>query len=442
MSALLPVPGLTKPAKPKPVRTVETILPSGLRVIAVRRPTVPMVEVRLRIPFFATQSSFRARASLLSNSMLTGTGTHDRAGLAVALGELGADLSVGVDADRLLLASSVLATGLPALLRLYGEVLTDASYPATEVKGERERLIERITISRSSAGTMAGEALAQRMAQHHPYGQTLPDVEQVETVTAAQLRTIHAQRVLPAGATLVLVGDLSPARTLATVEAALANWVQSPDSRDGVRPKPVPALRQLPMLVVDRPGSVQTAFRYGGVAVARSDSRYPALQLANLAFGGYFSSRWVENIRERQGYSYSPRSYLDHAVLASTFGLAADVATEVTAPAVLETLYELGRISSLPISDIELESVRQYAIGSLALSISTQAGLASTISALTASGLGVDWLISHPTRLLQVTAEEVAAAAAEFLAPRKLVGVAVGDLDKISDRLAGIVEVE
>lgn len=439
MTALLPVPALTKPAKPKPVRTVETVLPSGLRVIAVRRPSVPIVEVRLRIPFFSTKPTHRARASLLSNSILTGTGSHDRAGLAIALGELGADLSTAVDADRLLLSASTLSSGLPALLRLYAEVLTDARYPAGEVTGERARLVERVTMTRSQAGTQAGESIAQRLAPGHPYGHTLPSVEDVMATTPAQLRALHASMVQPTGATLVLVGDLSPTRTLEMVETALSSWTGSPA---GGKLVPAPPVRQLPLLIVDRPGSVQTSFRFSGAAVPRKDPRFPALQLANLAFGGYFCSRWVENIREDKGYSYSPRSYLDLAPLGSTFGLMADVATEVTAPAVLETLYELGRISSLPITPTELESVRQYAIGSLAFSTSTQAGLASTITALAASGLDADWLTTHPTQLLEVSAEDVAEAAAEFLAPRRLIAVAVGDAGVITAPLTNILEVE
>jgi predicted Zn-dependent peptidase len=166
------------------------------------------------------------------------------------------------------------------------------------------------------------------------------------------------------------------------------------------------------------------------------------LQLANLAFGGYFCSRWVENVREDKGYSYSPRSIIEHAVLASSFTVAADVATAVTAPAVLETLYELGRMASLPITAAELDSVQQYAIGSLALSTATQAGLASTITGLLAMGLDVGWLASHPARVLKVGVDEVAEVAAEFLAPRNLVSVAVGDAAAITDGLANLVEVE
>jgi predicted Zn-dependent peptidase len=187
---------------------------------------------------------------------------------------------------------------------------------------------------------------------------------------------------------------------------------------------------------------VQTSLRFGGAALSRDDPRYPALQLANLAFGGYFCSRWVENVREEKGYSYSPRSAIEHSALASNFMLAADVATAVTAPAVLETLYELARIAALPISAAELDSVQQYAIGSLALSTATQSGLASMISNLLGGGLDVEWLTSHPARVLKVRIEDVAEVCAEFLAPRNLVGVAVGDAAAITGPLAGIIEVE
>ena len=83
MTDLLPVPGLTTPKKPKRVRTSELTLPSGLRVVAVRRPTVPMVEVRLVVPFFSTKPTHHARATLLASAMVTGTATRNRVELAL-----------------------------------------------------------------------------------------------------------------------------------------------------------------------------------------------------------------------------------------------------------------------------------------------------------------------------------------------------------------------
>ena len=70
-------------------------------------------------------------------------------------------------------------------------------------------------------------------------------------------------------------------------------------------------------MLADRPGSVQSSMRLALPAVGRTHPDHAALQLANLVFGGYFSSRWVENIREDKGYTYSPHSVVEHSVAGS-----------------------------------------------------------------------------------------------------------------------------
>jgi predicted Zn-dependent peptidase len=237
----------------------------------------------------------------------------------------------------------------------------------------------------------------------------------------------------------VIVGDLDPDAMLDQVEAALASWVGTVPESD-VAALPEPAAGSL--LIVDRPGSVQSSLRMGTHALGRSDPGYPALQLANLIFGGYFSSRWTENIREDKGYTYGPHSRVDHHVLGSTLMFDVEVATEVTGPSLLETRYELGRIASLPVTAAEVDAVRQYAIGTLALGTATQAGLASTLSALSATGLGLDWVIDHPARLAAVSVEDVSAAATEFFAPARLTSVIVGDAATITAPLALLGPVE
>ena len=78
----------------------------------------------------------------------------------------------------------------------------------------------------------------------------------------------------------------------------------------------------------------------------------------------------------------------------------------------------------------------------LALSTATQSGLATHIGALLSTGMELDWLAEHPARLLKVTAAEVAEAAAQFLAPRRLVSVAVGDAGQITGPLSAVTEIE
>ncbi len=434
-----PIPDLTPPRKARKLSVVERTLPNGLRVVAVRKPGVPLAEVRLRMPALSARPTHPARVTLLSDTLLTGAGSLDRAGVAETIQSLGGDLSVSVDADRLMLSGNVLSTNLPALLRLVATLLTEATYPRQEVATERDRLVERLTIARSRPGVIAAEALALRMWGAHPYALDLPQAEAVAAATAAQVRRVHQDLVRPDGAVLVIVGDISPSRVLDQVDKALSGWTGAPA---GGRVPALPATSGGPLLIVDRPGSVQSSLRMGGAAVPRSDPRYPALQLANLVFGGYFSSRWTENIREDKGYTYGPHSRIEHHALGSVLMLDVEVATDVTAPSLLETRYELGRIASLPVTDAEVAAVRQYAIGTLALSTATQAGLASTLVALSAFGLGLDWVLEHPGRLSATSVEEVSAAAAEFFGPARLASVVVGDAGTIAGPLAALGDVE
>lgn len=431
--ALGPAPRLVKP------RLAERILDNGLRVVAVRQPGVPLIELRLRIPFAATGSAHPARSSVLADTLLTGTATHSQVEIAEILQASGAELGVGVDADRLMVSGNLLRTGLRSVLDVVADVVTAAAYPAHEVAGERDRLADRITMARTQPDVLAREALDRRIYGSHPYGFELPDVEAVRRVTPASLRTLHRRLVVPAGATLVLVGDLSPARAIGTVERALTDWTG--DAGDAVVAD-IPAIEPGPTLIVDRPGSVQSSIRLGGPAIGRADPAYPGLQLANLIYGGYFSSRLTENIREDKGYTYSPISRISHAPGGSTLVTQADVATEVTAPALVEIGYELGRISTLPVTVDELDAVRQYAVGSLTLSVATQSGLASTLSALSGVGLDIEWLREHPARLAAVTREQVAEQAARFLRPSGSVTVVLGDAATIAEQVGALGPVE
>lgn len=446
MTAARTVPALA-PSRPLRLPQVsDTVLPNGLRVLAVRRPGVPLVEVRLRVPSPTPSgraaAAHRARTQLLADTLLLGTERRDAAQLATDLQALGGELGTGADADRVSIGGSVLAPGLPALLELLAEVLTSASYPRVEVAGERDRLISELAIHRAQAGVLAREALLAALHGDHPYGRDLPTSEEVGAVTPAQLRALHAARLAPAGSALVLVGDLTPARLTAAAEKALSGWASTRPAPAPVAAPPVPDGPAVGSVrLVHRPGAVQSTLRWSRAVPDRSSPDYPALVLANLVFGGYFSSRWVANIREDKGWTYSPHSTIEHLPAVSRLVVAADVTTEFTAASVLETFAELGRVATLRVPDAELDQARRYASGSLSLGTSSQAGLASTLVALAGAGLGLPWLRDHLAALQRVTPEQVLEAGRAHLAPTGLTGVVVGDADVVTGPLGAVVPV-
>ena len=186
---------------------------------------------------------------------------------------------------------------------------------------------------------------------------------------------------------------------------------------------------------------MQSNLRVGGRAPRRTDDWYAAGQLANGIYGGSFSSRLTQNIREDKGYTYSPYSGIRHLRGDSRVVTSAEVATEVTAPAMVEVLYELGRIAALPPKPDELEATVQYLTGTLALGTATQTGLADTLADLLSDGKSVDWLQEYPARLAATTPEEVMEAGARMFAPASMVSVVVGDADVVEPGLAMLTEV-
>jgi predicted Zn-dependent peptidase len=429
------LPDLVPDAKLKLPRQAERTLPGGLTVIAIRRTAVPLVELRLRVPF---SKAPLPRATLLSQALFTGTGTMSSVDIAAELQAVGGGLSAGLDPDRLLVTGNALASGLDRMLEILAAVLTDPTYPNAEVATERDRLVDYINVALTQPAHIARTALLKRMYGKHPYANQTPEPEQVRAVRPAQLRGLHADRVRPDGAVLVLVGDINPEKAIDAAEKALGSWTGP--GRDESVPD-TPPLEPGPLLLVDRPGAVQSSLRMALPALPRTDPQYAALQLANMVFGGYFSSRWVENMREDKGYTYGPHTSIEHYLAGSALLVSAEVATEVTGPSLLETLYELGRIASLPPGEDELEQARRYALGTLRLGMSTQAGLAGLASIYSSFGLRLEHLREHSAALATATREEVAEVAARFLTPTQAVTVVLGDAEKVAAPLAALTQV-
>ena len=219
-----PVPGLTKPRRAKLPTLAERTLDNGLRVVAARRGAVPMVHLRLRVPFAGRRADHLQKRLVLESTMPSGTSTHSRGEFAIALQEVGGALSVSTDTDSLQVRGESLRSTLPRVLELLAELVTDAQYPKDAVAGEVSRLQTQLQQKLSQPGEIAAEALRGRLYAGHPYGRDLPDPQDIAAVTAASVRALHRRWVVPPGSLLVMVGDITPARALDQVEKALGDW--------------------------------------------------------------------------------------------------------------------------------------------------------------------------------------------------------------------------
>jgi zinc protease len=415
----------------------------GVRIVAVRRPQVPLVHLRLEVPVGDLRPRDGASLRLLPKMLLAGTGGRSGSEMAAAIQRIGASIDASADADHLSLSAHAPAGRLREVLDLLCEIVAHPSFPKHEVAGERERVAQEVLQEAADPVAVATRALWGELFPRHPYADPLPSVASVRRAGRSSLAAFHEERVHPRGSTLVVVGDVDPDGAVEIARGALGAWPQAPGGAGaGALGEPRAPGRQHGILVVHRPGAVQSNLRIGARCGGRHDPGFPALMLAMTVFGGSFSSRLVTNLRERNGYTYSPRAGIDERRFAAAATVRAEVATDVTAKALAEVRYELARMATAGVTPEELETSRRYLAGIVAMASASQAALAGMLAGLVANDLDPSYLEAFVRELAELDAEPVAKAAARSLAPAGMATVIVGDADLVAGALSTLDQVK
>jgi predicted Zn-dependent peptidase len=187
--------------------------------------------------------------------------------------------------------------------------------------------------------------------------------------------------------------------------------------------------------VVHRPGSVQTEIRIGHTGLPRRTPDFHAVSVMSAILGGLFNSRLNMQLREAKGYTYGAGAGFDLRRGAGPFTARAAVNTDVTVPAVLDTLAELERMRDEPVLPGELAAARDFLVGVFPLRFETAGAVVGALSGLAVHGLPIEELIKYRARIEAVDIEAVAAAARAHLRLERASIVLVGDVDAFGPAL-------
>jgi CBS domain-containing protein len=151
--------------------------------------------------------------------------------------------------------------------------------------------------------------------------------------------------------------------------------------------------------------------------------------------GGLFNSRLNAKLREEKGYTYGAGAGFDLRRAAGPFAARAAVNTEVTVPAILDTMAELERIRSVPVTDDELRAARDFLVGVFPLRFETAGAIVGALAGLAVHDLPDDELARYRPAIEAVSIEAVQAAATTHVRPDAAAIVLVGDADAFGSEL-------
>jgi predicted Zn-dependent peptidase len=189
------------------------------------------------------------------------------------------------------------------------------------------------------------------------------------------------------------------------------------------------------VLVVHRPGAVQTEIRIGHPGLSRRTPDFYPVTVMGAILGGLFNSRLNMNLREEKGYTYGASAGFDLRRARGPFTARAAVNTEATIPALHEFLLELDRIRDSAVTDAELRAARDYLVGVFPLRFETPGPVAGSLAGLFVHGLPDDELARYRSEIEAVTADDVLRVAREHIRPDRAAIVLVGDHEQFGEAL-------
>jgi len=426
-----PTPGAVRPFEFPPVYSSSYTNGLKLRVAHMSRVPLATLSIVMDAGEAVVQEGSAGLAVLAGEGLEGGTSNKSGPQLAQAFEDLGTGLSVRTSWNATTVSLTCVAERLPEAGELLAETLLDPAFPPQEIERLREQRLAVIRQRRMDPGSLADDMASQVLyADSSPYRRPVAGTpSSVASQGPEEIRSFVHQCYKPSGSGLMVVGDVETSEVEALGRRMFGGWGGLPSTEGEVDVSP--RYRDRRVVVVDRPGSVQSEIRIGQVGVSRSTPHFFPLTIFNTVLGGAFTSRLMLNLREKRGFTYGVRSRFHFRRAAGPFVISTAVGTEVTADAVGEAVSEVEGLLRDGPTDGEVERARDYAAGVFPLHLETTDQVASRLTELHVFGLADDFFATYRAQIRAVTRESALEAARATLDPERMVVLVVGDADRV-----------
>ncbi|MBA3891381.1 MAG: insulinase family protein [Gemmatimonadaceae bacterium] len=394
---------------------VRTVLPNGLTVLVRRDPSAPVVAIvtYVRTGYFDEPDDVVGIAHVLEHMYFKGTPSRGVGEIARQTKAVGGYLNAGTIYDHTsyyaVLPSSGFVQGLDVQFDAYANSVIDAE----ELEREIEVIVEEAKRKADNPGAVTIETLHELLHDRHRMRRWRIGREPgLRRLTQVQVLRFYRSYYRPCNTVLVVVGDVDPAAALAEVEQRYGTLPDAGLVRDvGPDETAMPPFRFRELA-----GDVaQTQFALGWRTPGTLDRATPALELLAAVLGSGRASRLYRAVRERslvQGitaYDYTPTDL-------GVFVIHAEGPPDLAADAARATWAQVDAIRREPVTPVELERAKRVFESRWLRRFESMEGQANYLAEWESLGrwtMGDEFL----ARVLATTAEDVRAAAEEWLVP-------------------------
>lgn len=250
-----------------------------------------------------------------------------------------------------------------SLLPVLSELVTEANFPENELKIYQQNQIQRLALNLKKSDFIANRLIDEYLfGIAHPYGKYSTEID-YKQLHREDLVHFYEQFYKNGKAIIFMAGKFP-----SNMQSLMNQYIGTlPLNKQVIPtfPHPIISSLQKKYSLINDSNSVQGAIRIARRFPNRHHPDFPAAQVLNNIFGGFFGSRLMRNIREDKGYTYGIQSYLQNHVQECAWMISTDAGKEVCKATIEEVYKEMAILRTTLVDDAELKLVKNYMLGSL-----------------------------------------------------------------------------
>jgi len=398
-------------------------LPNGIPIYIVSVGEQPVIKIEFSFEAGNWQEPDNGISFFTAKMILEGTSNHSASEISEYFDKFGSFIESGQGLDRSNFVVYGLKKHLSSLLPMVQELLNDAIFPENELENFKNIQLQTLRVNFEKTAFIANKTFRRKVfGQLHPYGNSM-SVEAIKGINQANLIDFYRNYWQRKPHRIFLSGNIGE-KDIKLIEQYFGTQKIGQTFQNKIFSDTT--FLKAENILIEKEGAMQSSIRMGKQLMTRKHPDFFTMLLLNEVLGGYFGSRLMKNIREEKGLTYGISSNLALFGQAGYFVIGTDVKREFTQQTIEEIHKEIKILQTELVVESELETVKNYMVGSFAGSLNTPFEIMDRYKVIISENLPLDFYNNYLPKIQQVSDVMLLEAANRYLVADSFFEIVVG----------------
>jgi zinc protease len=404
---------------------IQETLPNGIPLYVVNIGLQPIVRFELIFEAGNKYESKLGQSFFTIKMMAEGTKKFTSSEIAEKFAAIGYFYEFTQGSERAIFTLNGLTKHFESALEILSELLENPTFPLSEFDNLKTFTKQQIAVNLEKTAYLASVAFKENVfGAKHYIGANMTDHD-IDAINQTDLADFFNENISNKAFKIMAAGQVGDFE-INCIKQYFGNKKASNKEYKSVQE--VATNYKGKQIFIEKKEALQTTIRIGRRIIDRNHADYYKLKVANTILGGFFGSRLMKNIREDKGYTYGISSSLLAIPNNGYLMIGTDVKREFTSSTLFEIYKEIEILQNELVDDTELETVKNYIIGSHASSLNSPFDIADKHKMIIYENLKANFYNTYVQNIKEVSPADVLVIFQKYYSKNELIEITVGSI--------------